>query len=626
MPLTPLLLALLIACDPSSAPPTATNPAPATSRSSVTPSGVPATRLPPDAPPSAAHAAFPAGTPCADCHAAEASAWAGSHHALALTPVTLDQAPRFDGVERTVGGVTVTPLRRAAKGAGPETLAFRVKDRTGTRTLPAWLVIGVAPLQQYVLEADKGRRLIAPIAWNVEDQRWFDPSVDGAVGDPADALYWAGLTGTWNHMCASCHTTGTVEGFDPKTLGYDTHYTEAHVGCAACHGVDGSADTRSQSGQLAVCGPCHGRGEPVLGEAKPGDLLLDRIVPEVLDSPAFGVDGGTIPAEEVFELGPFLQSRMHAAGVRCTDCHDLHTGGLRVSDAPAGPNNVCAHCHEPAHYDTKEHTHHTVGGPGSACVDCHMPTQRYMRIDLRHDHHIRVPDPALAASLGLNDPCTSCHRGKPPGDWPTAKNSASARFARLVAQARQGDPSVTEALAAAVADPTLQPFRRASAATLLGRYPPSALTNGRGSTAGQAIAALQTASRSQDVLLRLAAVRTLAGWGAAPDVVAAALDDKRRAVRYTALRSDAGTAEARGRVLAEYAAWVGASDSPSDWTNLGVLRAMGGDRAGAEAAIRTALAIAPAFSDAQRNLDVILAMPGGSQRTETAPTRRTGEP
>jgi len=47
--------------------------------------------------------------------------------------------------------------------------------------------------------------------------------------------------------------------------------------------------------------------------------------------------------DEVYDIGSFLQSKMHAHGVTCSDCHDPHSGKLR---APG--NAVCAQCHAPA--------------------------------------------------------------------------------------------------------------------------------------------------------------------------------------------------------------------------------------------------------------------------------------
>src|SRR5262249_7720843 len=123
--------------------------------------------------------------------------------------------------------------------------------------------------------------------------------------------------------------------------------------------------------------------------------------------------------DEVYEYGSFLQSKMHAHNLRCSDCHEPHSSRLRASG-----NVPCAGCHSPppsarAHgdppslqrkpYDTREHHHHEPGTPGSLCVDCHMPRRTYMGIDARRDHGFRVPRPDLAAKTGAPDACAACH-------------------------------------------------------------------------------------------------------------------------------------------------------------------------------------------------------------------------
>ena len=57
--------------------------------------------------------------------------------------------------------------------------------------------------------------------------------------------------------------------------------------------------------------------------------------------------------DEVYTYASFLQSRMHAAGVTCSDCHNPHTLKLR-----AAGNAVCAQCHAPETFDTPKHHHH----------------------------------------------------------------------------------------------------------------------------------------------------------------------------------------------------------------------------------------------------------------------------
>src|SRR6185436_1035222 len=131
---------------------------------------------------------------------------------------------------------------------------------------------------------------------------------------------------------------------------------------------------------------------------------LDHVVPTLLDDPVFTVDGG-LTSEEAFEIGPFLQSRMHAKGVKGTDCHDPHSARLR-----ADGNAVCERCHDAATFDTPAHHKHGPETGVTACTTCHMPTRTYMGVDVRHDHHIRVPDPVTASRFGERDPCRDCHK------------------------------------------------------------------------------------------------------------------------------------------------------------------------------------------------------------------------
>jgi len=63
---------------------------------------------------------------------------------------------------------------------------------------------------------------------------------------------------------------------------------------------------------------------------------------------------------EVYEYGSFLQSRMNAAGVACSNCHDPHSAKLRAEG-----DALCAQCHMPAKFGSAEHHHHQ---PGSAAA------------------------------------------------------------------------------------------------------------------------------------------------------------------------------------------------------------------------------------------------------------------
>ncbi len=535
------------------------------------------------------------GGACAGCHPEEAAAWAGSQHDRA-TGEASEALGRFDGAAVAAGGVVARPLRTAAG------LAFQVDDGLGSRRWPVVGTVGVSPLQQYLLDDGGGRLLVAPIAWDVSGERWFDPSVEGAAGDPGDPLYWAGLAGSWNHQCAPCHTAGWVEGYDVASGSYRSHSSAPDVGCEACHGGgDEPLTPRSAEEQVATCGPCHSRRVPIAAPGAPGGALLDHYSPALLDGPTYSPDGGIRPGEEAFELGSWLQSAMHGAGVRCTDCHEAHGGAVLASG-----DALCTRCHVP-NYATRDHHGHREGGPGSACVDCHMPAAIYMGIDARREHSMRPPSPALSAAVGAPDACTSCHRDRDAA-WAQAwldgrggeEDAALSRFVRAVAAARAGEPAAAAGLIAAVGDGELGAFRRASALALLRRYPPAA-----GRWLGEALG-------DEDPLVRTQAAATAGAWGLSR-ALGPMLEDPVRAVRIEAMKASLmggvdpvwqGALEA---VIAEYeAALLAEADLPSSHSDRGLLRLARGDTEGAIAAFRAALALEPGFPPAAENLAAVL--------------------
>ena len=115
--------------------------------------------------------------------------------------------------------------------------------------------------------------------------------------------------------------------------------------------------------------------------------------------------------EEVYVYGSFVQSRMHSAGVTCSDCHDPHALNVRSAG-----NALCSRCHQSAAYDTPAHHFHEPESTGASCVECHMPATTYMVNDPRRDHSIRVPRPHLSVQLGTPNACTDCHTDRS-ADW-----------------------------------------------------------------------------------------------------------------------------------------------------------------------------------------------------------------
>ena len=154
--------------------------------------------------------------------------------------------------------------------------------------------------------------------------------------------------------------------------------------------------------QPESCGRCHARRGLISSDYEYGKPLTDTHMPSLLDEALYFADGQI--QDEVYVYGSFLQSRMYAAGVSCSDCHNPHSLQLVAGDEPS---NVCAQCHSPAKFATPEHSRHQPGD--AACVDCHMPSRIYMGVDGRRDHSFRIPRPDHTETTAAPNACSNCH-------------------------------------------------------------------------------------------------------------------------------------------------------------------------------------------------------------------------
>ncbi|MDJ0852718.1 MAG: tetratricopeptide repeat protein [Myxococcota bacterium] len=590
--------------------------------------------------PAAAPLAYVGGEVCAACHAAEAEAWRGSHHDLAMQEARPDTVlGDFDGAELTHFGVTTTFFRRDG--------AYLVRTEGPDGALHDYevaYVFGVDPLQQVLLPLPGGRLQALTVAWDSRPaseggQRWYSLYPDERI-PPGDRLHWTGRDQSWNHMCADCHSTGLRKGYHEAEDAYDTRFEALDVSCEACHGpgsrhvermqapsarggtglavrlgasrgawrfVDAEPIARRVAGgdasEVESCGRCHAR-RALLHEADvPAPHLLDTHRPALLSEGLYHADGQIL--DEVYVYGSFLQSRMFAAGVTCGDCHDPHALGVRAEG-----NALCGGCHRPEVFDTPEHHHHEAGGAAARCTACHMPSRTYMGVDVRHDHGFKVPRPDLTGSLGVPNACQDCHADRPASwardavaSWRGATEAPPRHFAEALAAGRRGLPGAGRALIRLADDRDAPGLVRATALDLLSR---------RGEPAPEAT--LEMGLGAADPLVRVAAA------GAAetlpPDarvrLVAPLLRDPVRGVRMEAARVLAdvpparfplGARAAQATALEEYrAAQRLHADRPESHLNLGLLRARRGELALAEAAYRRALARAPGFVPAAVNL------------------------
>lgn len=287
---------------------------------------------------------------------------------------------------------------------------------------------GVTPLQQYLVDAPGGRKQALQFAWDSRSQedggqRWYHLYPDEYLG-PDDPLHWTGRYFNWNYMCAECHSTNVDLGYDIDSDSFNTTFSEISVGCEACHGAgsvhvaQAEAETFDSNWGLAVdlndrrdstwvmnmdtgiaersspntthqqpeaCGRCHARRSVVAANYEYGRPLADTHMIALLDENLYHADGRI--QDEVYVYGSFVQSKMYAVGVTCSDCHDPHSGALR---AGPDPNNTCATCHGATKFAAEEH----AGPTSNDCVSCHMQARTYMGVDPRRDHSFRLPHTA----------------------------------------------------------------------------------------------------------------------------------------------------------------------------------------------------------------------------------------
>jgi tetratricopeptide (TPR) repeat protein len=441
---------------------------------------------------------------CRDCHRAEYDKWAGSHHRWAMAPATERTVlGDFDNAVFTYFGKTSRFYRRDGRyfvhtqGVDGKPGEFEITHTFG------WY-----PLQQYLIPFPGGRMQCLPIAWDVVKKRWYHLPPESPL-DPRDWLYWTNNGQNWNGMCAECHSTDLKKNYDPKTDTYATTWSEISVGCEACHGpgsehvgwarlpemgrpaVDNYAlavKTRELTArqQIELCAPCHSRRMSLGDNIHRHADFLDYGIPQLLTQGLYFSDGQIL--EEVYVYGSFMQSKMYARGVRCSDCHDVH-GIRRIKDG----NDLCLQCHKAAVYDRKGHHFHKKKGEpgepiraksgrilfdvgsGARCEACHMPGRRYMGIDYRPDHSFRRPRPDLTLAISTPNACDRCHVDKPT-QWSVdamAKWYGKQRrphFGQVLDAGRKRQPGAAGPLAALARDRLYPTIVRATALAELAGY------------------------------------------------------------------------------------------------------------------------------------------------------------
>lgn len=547
---------------------------------------------------------------CGECHQQALSQWQNSHHAWAM------REPSAKTVKADFSAPPLTINDRTLSFSQADGYRIRLDDAQGQiKDFRVAYTFGISPLQQYLTDMGQGRLQALPVVWDTRSnsEGWYHLQPD-SVGKGEDVLHWTSGGQNWNHMCADCHSTRVNKAFDAQSDSYQTHFAEVSVGCEACHGPGKShSEAPHQFAVVAldnpqirqdVCASCHSRRSQVAENFVAGSRLLDHYEPSLLDQGLYFADGQIL--DEVFVYGSFAQSKMHAAGVSCGDCHAPHSGELLRSG-----NEVCTACHSPTGYsrypglrskvyDSPEHHFHGAAeargqtqpaGSGTACVDCHMTARTYMGIDQRRDHSFRIPRPDLSVDFDVPNACGNCHQDY--GDeWAVKQITAHTgrepdpHFVSAFAPAREGKRRAHAGIRKLLKTDGQPGIVRATALSLLGQYDAGAPE-------------LRLGLTDPDPLVRLGALRGVAASAAGQwRVLIPSLEDPLRVIRFAAVtallpayQQLGGEARAKMDVATdEYLAYLGANtDRAEALTSRALVRVAKGDVSSAERDLKLAL-------------------------------------
>ncbi|WP_084245718.1 tetratricopeptide repeat protein [Rhodoplanes sp. Z2-YC6860] len=590
---------------------------------------------------------------CAGCHKPEFDRWRTSQHQRAMDHAT-DQSVLgdFNNASFENHGVTSRFFRKDGKffvetdGPDGQLATFQIK-----------YTFGFDPLQQYLIEFPDGRLQALSVAWDSRPkdhggQRWFHLYPNENIRHD-DSLHWTKLNQNWNFMCAECHSTGVRKNYDAAKDRFATTWSEISVGCEACHGqgsrhvawandksqwwrfgqtgdrdngllvrfderrgVTWQQDPARQRPQRSVtpaslrkevetCGLCHARRSQLSENWVPGRPLADTHQVTPLLRGLFHPDGQMRDEQETYNYAPFVQSKMFAMGVTCSDCHESHSAALR---APG--NNVCGQCHSPEKYDDASHHHHADIRLPVSCASCHMPSHTYMGVDRRHDHSFRIPRPDISVKVGTSNACNDCHRDRP-AEWAAAavegwfglQREGFQKYAQAFHAGWTDQTDAANLLAIVASDTTGPDFVRASALGELGAHAPSI-----------DIGLARSALSDRSPLVRVGALDMLEGGRADQlwPLASPLLSDPVRGVRLRAVSLLAAVPAANQppadrqrfeRVAAEFvAAQRLNADRPEARSTLGAFYARRGMFADAEMEYRAALRLNPQFAPAAVDL------------------------
>lgn len=384
---------------------------------------------------------------CVRCHPDHTDSWFQTYHRT----MTQEAGPEsvladFDEASYRYQGVT-SRFSQADDRYFIETLGVDgVVDR-----FEVVRTVGSRRVQQYLTRSGD-RYLRLPLAWNIEEGRWFH--LNGGFLHPDGSDFNEHLA-LWDANCIFCHNVKADPGYDFETQTFDSQVAELGIACEACHGpgeahiarnanplrryylyLTGADDPTivspadlEQEAMVQTCGHCHGQRLPnpesrireFLAEGDPytaGEDLDHYTTPIWQEStladfafaPRFWGDG--TPRLTAYEYQGLILSEGHwgQSDLTCISCHTMHGGDPKGMIEPEMRGaEGCLQCHGEIGEDVPAHTRHKAESPGSDCYACHMPDITYGLLASHPTHRIQNPDPSRAWRYEMPEACTLCH-------------------------------------------------------------------------------------------------------------------------------------------------------------------------------------------------------------------------
>ncbi len=443
---------------------------------------------------------------CIECHLNEYNDWVGSHHDRAMDYANDSTVlGNFNNQSIEYNGMKHRFYKRDDK--------FYVETDGPSGALEEYEIkytFGFYPLQQYLVEFDKGRLQTLPLTWDSKDSVWYHMAAEiyrDEMIEHDNWLHWTNQAQNWNSMCSDCHSTNLVKNYDVEHDAYKTTWSEIDVSCEACHGpaskhlewaakAEYAREDHNNFGLVVktsgidnkqyvdLCVHCHARRGSI-SDFKHSADIYNHNIPNLPTEDDWYIDGQILDEDYVY--ASFTQSKMYMRDVQCNDCHNVHSTKRHFED-----NRLCTQCHRADDYDTyNHHFHKSVGeagkaviaddgvrfevGEGSRCINCHMPAQFYMGVDYRNDHSFRIPRPDLTQQLGTPNACNQCHADKST-QWAVDYVNKwygigrPSQYGTVFKEAQSGSQQGFEGLVHIYKDEVYPEIIRATAIQMLGTY------------------------------------------------------------------------------------------------------------------------------------------------------------